>query len=58
MYNVTNTAVCYMEVVRVNPKRSHHNKKCILKKILIVYLCEMMDIQQIYCGKPFVMYVS
>ena len=47
MYNVNNSAMCYIWKLlkSVNPKRSHHKKKCVFKKFLIVYLCEMMDIQ-------------
>ena len=43
--NVTNTAVCYTQVLlRINPKSSHHKKKKFFSISLTLYLFEMMDV--------------
>ena len=60
MVNIINTVAHYTRKLlrRVNPKSSHHKKKNCLSISLILYLREITDVHQTYCGNHFMMYVS
>ena len=48
----------YMKAVkRLNPKRHHHKEK-VFSFSFFVYLYEMMDVDQTYCGDNFTIDVS
>ena len=44
----------YMKVKRVNPKHSHQKENSFS---FILYLYEVMDVHETYCGNHFIMYV-
>ena len=62
MYNMTNiinmTGCNTRKLLRVNPKSSYCKKKNFFSISLILYLYEMMNVQEAYCDNHFRTYIT